>query len=152
MSILMNYIHHIPEVIAISLLGLFSMSFMTIPSVIIGVKKIRNVGLASVWDSSSLQSIALRSTGAATRNLFFAYALIYPFYLNEPNHFTLIGYLIVVMVVAMNAVFQFTKARKIEENKISLTGKAKINHEKYVQKLIKTVSTFRKLSSVIRLN
>ena len=147
---IMSYIHHIPEGIAIALLGILAMNCLSIPSLIIATKKVRRAGDSSIWEASSVPAIALSKAAKPTRNLFLAYALIYPAYLNYPNALTIAACVAIVVVIAMMEVFRFKKARKVEENGIVLTGKGKEKHDKYVQKLEKDVNTLRNISSLTK--
>ncbi len=147
---IMSYIHHIPEGIAVALLGLLAMNCLSIPSIIIAVKKLRRTGDVSIWESSSVPAIALDKAGKPTRNLFLAYALIYPAYLNYPNVLTITSCVTLVVVISMTEVIRFKRARKVEESGIVLTGKAKEKHDKYVKKVEKNIDSLQKLSSLTK--
>lgn len=143
-------IQYIPESIAIVLIGLLAMACMSITAVVLGVIKIRSTDNISVWVSANPLSLALLAAGKTTRNLFIAYALIYPFFHDSPDVLTLCLSVLVVIASGCYSVKRFYSARKITGNKKTLAGKEKTKHERYVKQLKKDIDSLRGISCLLR--
>lgn len=133
MSNYFSFFAYLPESIAILMVGFMVITMIGISSSWLAMNKVRSSQERTLWQATSLPSIALRKAHIVVRNLFIAYAIIFPFYRELPNLWTVIACLGVVLTLSLYACIRFKYAQYVETiPRKELTEKQKQNHIKYV--------------------